>query len=361
MANHVTNILTVKGATKQLKEVLSILLDEEGNVDFNKALPIPMELEGTQCPTIIISSSDYQEQEEKITNGENVFTRGITRKMSKELIEKFGFDNWYDWQLNVWGTKWNAYNQKELRDNSFQFETAWATPSNFVQNFSKMFPEVTFEMKYADEDMGYNVGKYHLKNGEYIFTELPEGGSVDAYKLALELHGGADSWMLNKLFEDLEEDELAKAIQSAKDRSSSFEAMAVRLVYEFEISNDNYPIVLSQYLLERAVENENYSYANKIKNSISNVIETTNNMVDLVVFEKEILQVITFKKLEKFEIYLSRLLKLQKSLLESYNEAENKGLDVFEKIFNTQELIKRIQSNLLMVREVMLEKQFINN
>ena len=205
MPNHVTNILVVVGNEAQLKAVSLALLDKEGLVDFNNSIPIPKELEGTSSPARIISATEYKEQEDKIARGETVFSKGITQKISQDLIEKYGYDNWYDWQLNTWGTKWNAYSQESLSENSFKFETAWATPSNFLLNFSAMFPEVTFEMKYADEDMGYNVGEYHVKDGEIILMEQPEGGSEEAYKMALELQNGADSWMLNDLFDDLEE------------------------------------------------------------------------------------------------------------------------------------------------------------
>ena len=50
-----------------------------------------------------------------------------------------------------------------------------------------MFPKVTFELAYADEDIGCNTGWVNFKNGEEVGSLKPENGSNAAYEMAFSL------------------------------------------------------------------------------------------------------------------------------------------------------------------------------
>lgn len=203
---------------------------EDRDFDFNTIAPIPTELVGTTSPTRIISQEDYDKQEERIakgdlTEGEKTFgvSRGITQEMHDDFVERFGFADWYGWQINNWGTKWNASSVYWSDDNDFvSFNTAWSTPFDLLVALSKKYPQATFEIEYADEDFGYNVGRYVLQNGEEIDTEIPEGGSKEALEMALNIQGGED-YYLGDDFCDVDEDEelsefTIKMIEIAYDR-----------------------------------------------------------------------------------------------------------------------------------------------
>ena len=202
---------------------------EENEFDFNQILPIPNELKGTTSPCRIISQEDYDKQEERIakgdlTEGEKNFgvSRGITQEMHDDFIKRFGYSDWYGWQVNNWGTKWNASNVYWSDDDYVSFNTAWSTPFDLLVALSKKYPQATFEVEYADEDFGYNVGQYVLQNGEEIDTNIPEGGSKEALELALNIQGGED-YYLGDDFCDVDEDEelsdfTIKMIEIAYDR-----------------------------------------------------------------------------------------------------------------------------------------------
>jgi hypothetical protein len=198
MPNHITNRLTIIGTEEQVKQVREAIKGESDDqfIDFNKVSPIPKELEGTQSPTRIISQEEYDKQEEKIAKGELTeneknwgLSRGLTEELVKEYKTRFGHADWYGWQISNWGTKWNAYDQTELDENCIEFQTAWSTPYQLMVNLSKLFPEVTFEVRFADEDFGYNVGEYTLLNGE-VDENVPEGGSEEAYLMAMDIQYG---------------------------------------------------------------------------------------------------------------------------------------------------------------------------
>jgi len=166
MPNHITNKVSLKGDTQKINEVIQFVGDK---MDFNKIIPMPEELEGTQSPS---------------------------SKPNRELIKKYGYDNWYDWRCANWGTKWNAYNFDtedcpipHLNGTTYEFFTAWSAPEPILFRLSEMFPDVEFELSFADEDMGYNCGIYTFLNGDVIDQWIPDFGSREATEFACELQG----------------------------------------------------------------------------------------------------------------------------------------------------------------------------
>ena len=70
---------------------------------------------------------------------------------------------------------------------------------------SDMFPETTFTVRYADEDIGYNVGELELLGGE-IITQSELSGTKQGHLLALELHWGGIECYLEERTEEEKED-----------------------------------------------------------------------------------------------------------------------------------------------------------
>lgn len=84
---------------------------------------------------------------------------GITAELDEKYkanTAKYGYPNWYEWQINNWGTKWDA------RVTSYQesgewvnvnFETAWSPPVEFLRWFATQYPDVEFDNEYDEEGM----------------------------------------------------------------------------------------------------------------------------------------------------------------------------------------------------------------
>jgi len=95
--------------------------------------------------------------------------------LGQEEREKYGSDNWYDWSINNWGTKWNACDTHidgitQFSDNSaelrFSFNTAWSCPEQIYAEIAKIYPNLTFDVEFADEDIGNNCGTIMINDGE---------------------------------------------------------------------------------------------------------------------------------------------------------------------------------------------------
>lgn len=120
-------------------------------------------------------------------NDENVFS---FEKIEPTPAELLAGDGWYAWRIEHWGTKWNSAEAYRTAY-GYDFETAWSTPLEAMMKLGAMFPDLTFEVKFADEDLGYNCGEYTI-HGEYMYDYSPEGGTDEAYDLAFEMWGQPD-------------------------------------------------------------------------------------------------------------------------------------------------------------------------
>ena len=122
MPNWCDNQITITGPNSVIDKIEEIVKADDthkntGLLNFFK--PMPKELEGTTSP----SSS---------------------AKKPQPMVE--GFDNWYDWRVENWGTKWElcefyGVDRQHLNDSldesmiSFAFSSAWAPPINAYEQF----------------------------------------------------------------------------------------------------------------------------------------------------------------------------------------------------------------------------------
>ena len=134
-----------KATIKLLKKISKL---DRGLAEYFK--PLPKELENTTSPTNIISEKEYIDQElkRKEEAPKRIFAQGITKKMQKELVDKYKFDNWYNWSIYNWGTKWGCY-ENDFYDDCYTFTTAWSPlDEQLIDELAKLCKEdllYTFE------------------------------------------------------------------------------------------------------------------------------------------------------------------------------------------------------------------------
>ena len=193
MPNHVTNILTVNGSQDEL--IIDSLFNEENEIDFNTFAPMPEELKTVTSPVDIVTQEERNveiaERQRRLANNEAFLgnTFSITQEMSDDYIARFGANNWYDWAVKNWGTKWGGYDAERESPDTVKFLTAWSTPINAIKSLSIKYPHAEFTVRYADEDFGSNVGEYAVIGGELIDFYSPTTGSDEAYDMAADILG----------------------------------------------------------------------------------------------------------------------------------------------------------------------------
>ena len=165
MPNWCKNNLKIVSNGQKVLDLLEILKDENGQMTFNKFMPMPKELEDTVSPT----PKDMPEEEQE------------------RLMKEYGATNWYDWHLQNWGTKWDASESafyKNGDDWVISFQTPWGPPIEFIQALSNKFKEFQFELQYADEGFGQQpLGEAIISEGS-VFYDGPEEGTVQAEAFA---------------------------------------------------------------------------------------------------------------------------------------------------------------------------------
>ncbi len=136
MPNHVTNRAKLIGEPSEIRRVMEAVKVDEvglGSLDFEKVIPLPDEV-----------------------------------------------DDSYNWNISNWGTKWNSYGYEnfETAENTdtISFLTAWSAPHLVIEKLSQMFPTVTIEHEWADEDIGMNCGRRTYYNGEKVEEYYPDYG-----------------------------------------------------------------------------------------------------------------------------------------------------------------------------------------
>ena len=84
----------------------------------------------------------------------------------------------------------NGYDEtKDNRsENTLCFNTAWSAPHPVIEQLAKMYPDVNITHKWADEDIGSNLGEYEYADGERIREHFPDTNK-ESIDFALEMWG----------------------------------------------------------------------------------------------------------------------------------------------------------------------------
>lgn len=139
MPNNCCGKLTIIAFSNRIAEIKSRLRgtgDDEGNpFDFNKVIPMP----------------------------EYIY-RGSIGSKEQEL---YGKNNWYDWSIENWGTKWNSCDTEEWGC-GFTFWTASSPCSPVIEELAKMFPDACFEYSYEESGLGF-CGEERYEKGKLVY------------------------------------------------------------------------------------------------------------------------------------------------------------------------------------------------
>lgn len=109
-----------------------------------------------------------EEAQKPITIPDLVACANGTEKDRKALIKKYGTDNWYDWNVKNWGTKWDCTSDNYSIDtNEFvaYFESAWSPPIAWLEYVVAKFPKLNFKLTYSETGVWF-AGVAYSENGE---------------------------------------------------------------------------------------------------------------------------------------------------------------------------------------------------
>jgi hypothetical protein len=136
MPNWCNNTIEIKGSTETIKKLWEEATAEgdEGGL-LNAMVPMPKALNDTTSPT-------PPDSEQPVVDG---------------------FDNWYDWRVSNWGTKWDVSTEGlEFTDHgdgtaeiTGWFDSAWAPPTGAYEKFCDDMDGVYLEAFYEEGGMDF--------------------------------------------------------------------------------------------------------------------------------------------------------------------------------------------------------------
>lgn len=146
MPNHVTSICTVTGPS----ETVATFIEKHVVTDTLHPAMNPKQLPVFDVRTVITRPAILDQTSSPARPG---------CPFAKQAKEETGFDNWYDWSLANWGTKWGTYDfkERERADGKyvFEFQSAWSFPDPVFQKLAKDYPNLVFDVICFDEGGGF--------------------------------------------------------------------------------------------------------------------------------------------------------------------------------------------------------------
>ena len=155
MPNWCYNHLEVTGDEKQLQKFVeksTTNIERDDEFSFNGTYSMPKTL--------------------RITAGTHL---SFIEKIKKYInIRLYGYDNWYNWSIANWGTKWDACESNICHNDidyfAVSFESAWSPPIAWIDNIMKDFPDLCFTLEY--EEPGMCFGGRLLAQYETLWDDL---------------------------------------------------------------------------------------------------------------------------------------------------------------------------------------------
>jgi hypothetical protein len=159
MPNWCSNELIVVGKYNKLKEfVLNGIDDDNGSWCLSKYRPMPEELATTTKPS-------------KLSDEEKT-----------ELVNKYGYSDWYDWNMANLGCKWDcstdmSISEDDIREStnsnssiSLYFESPWGPPDEWMRFITNEYPELEFVLDYEEPGMMFG-GYIACSDGDFSQEE----------------------------------------------------------------------------------------------------------------------------------------------------------------------------------------------
>lgn len=196
MPNWCYNSATISGPKQDLDKFVQAITVSQGEYDLTLPFPTPNELVETTAGHY--TAEPNANWAKLLANGE------ITQEWHDELVRKnaegyakdqanlaeYGYKNWYDWNIDNWGTKWSPRVEdfdfhEDTVDGQWRvevrYDTAWAPPTKLMMRLSTLFPTLTFHTTFDEESQAF-VGCEIFVNGEIFDScfepagkNLPEG------------------------------------------------------------------------------------------------------------------------------------------------------------------------------------------
>ena len=212
MPNHLMSKIHFSGDQSRIGELLEFIKGDDTLFDFNKVIPMPESLNIEASSRTDSGLKAYRDFITMYTMDGTIEKDLLNIPKEKEEIflkarpdinldewnlgrtafqneQKYGSKSWFEFHIQEWGSKWNSYNSEMAEDNTIEFNTAWTNVKPVVLALSQKFPDIEMNYRWADEDIGLNMGNVTFKGGECIDEISFKNDSKEAIEFAVDMWG----------------------------------------------------------------------------------------------------------------------------------------------------------------------------
>lgn len=204
MPNHCENVIEISGEKEAVEKLMNTIGHNDRSIDFDRIIPYPKEFKekdlardemdkysrGKVSEYIQNNNLETDEYGGLIKDEDRQLIRDVQQAAREKYAEKHGLEltkgGWYtdgfnsggyEWCINNWGTKWNAYDftdenvddWEDYMNIQFSFFTAWSPPMPIYYEIAKMTKDtdIRISIHYYEGGMGFQGG-LSIANGEVV-------------------------------------------------------------------------------------------------------------------------------------------------------------------------------------------------
>ena len=159
MPNHCHNRVTVYSAnTHDVAKIKQIFEDENC---FGQIIPEP-DWANTPLMSKDVKEYSFSKPRGKVGELPQYVDSPLGGKMLRFKSTDHNDDRWYDWRVQHWDTKWDAYEVEVTDDDPDNFEvhfdTAWSPPEAICSAIREQYPDVSVSWFY--DEPGCEIAGY---------------------------------------------------------------------------------------------------------------------------------------------------------------------------------------------------------
>lgn len=172
MPNWCNNTITISGPKDKITKLYNDAVAENGLLQV--MYPMPKSLEDTTSPM----PSDASDEEKNRARANKI---------------RYGFDNWYDWRVQNWQTKWDVdVENLELSEDgtniSGWFDSAWSPPVGAYEEFLARNEDCSIKSLYYEGGMDfggewYDGGDTCITVSDYTADQMEDPNEGLIYEL----------------------------------------------------------------------------------------------------------------------------------------------------------------------------------
>jgi len=204
MPNWCVNQVDISGDEAEVAKLVEFVKSDENSFTFENIVPPPATPMYSSdcthnkyvcgCESVAQPDPENEGKFMWVIDGKKVEYHGKCPTHNEHSFSNHP-DNWYNWNITNWGTKWSAgevWNDRIDDDGkvdghtSYNFDTAWSPAEPVVAALAEKFPTLRIAHRYCEAGMGYAgevlyADGVEIRREEYDMGQMPDGAFTEEW------------------------------------------------------------------------------------------------------------------------------------------------------------------------------------